>query len=77
MSAITDLMNQSKKKKKKEDVSKITTKKIRKQKCYKKKKNKDNLDLEEDEADYNWEIERDWTLKYYRRNNIMKKKGQV
>lgn len=71
---ITELMNLSKKKKKKDDTQKTTTKKIIKQKCYQKKKNKDNLDLEEDEADYNWEIPRDWTLKYYRRNTIMKSK---
>ena len=35
------------------------------------------MDLEDDEADYNWEINRDWTLKYYRRNNIMKMKRPI
>ena len=37
----------------------------------------DNTDLEEDEDDYKWEIERDWSRKYYRRNDkkLNKKKG--
>jgi hypothetical protein len=77
MATITDLMNQSKKKTKKDEKTTTTTKNIRKQKCYKKKKNRDNLDLEEDEADIIWEIHRDWTLTYYRRNNVMKTKRQI
>ena len=35
------------------------------------------MDLELDEADYIWEIHRDWTLQYYRRNTIMKTKRQI
>jgi hypothetical protein len=33
--------------------------------------NEDNSDLEEDEKGINWEIERDWSTKYFRRNNKM------
>ena len=76
MATVADLMNHSKKKTKKDETSTTTTKNIRKQKCYK-KKNKDNLDLEEDEADIIWEINRDWTLEYFRRNNAMKTKRQI
>jgi hypothetical protein len=33
-----------------------------------------NTDMEEEEKDAVWEIDRDWTKKYYRRNNIILKK---
>jgi hypothetical protein len=30
-----------------------------------------NLDIEDDECNYIWDLDRDWTKKYFRRNNIV------
>lgn len=30
-----------------------------------------NLDIEDDECNYIWELDRDWSKKYFRRNNIV------
>jgi hypothetical protein len=38
-----------------------------------KKTNSKNLDEELDEKDYKWEIDRNWSLTYYRRNKVLKK----
>jgi hypothetical protein len=40
------------------------------------RKNAKNLDPELDEKDFIWEIERDWTLEFFRRNTVMKSKRQ-
>ena len=34
----------------------------------------DNTDLEIEEAEFLWEIERDWTKKYFRRSYVVLKK---
>jgi hypothetical protein len=39
-----------------------------------KRTNAKNLDEELDEKDVSWEIERDWSLTYYRRNKVLKQK---
>lgn len=38
-----------------------------------KRNNAKNLDDESDEKDYVWEIERNWSFTYYRRNTVLKK----
>lgn len=34
-----------------------------------------NTDVEEDECNFIWEVDRDWTKKYFRRNNIVLNKN--
>jgi hypothetical protein len=45
-----------------------------KQKKTTKRTNAKNLDEELDEKDYVWEIERNWSFTYYRRNTVLKPK---
>lgn len=81
---IVDMVNESKKRRREEkenDEEKATSKRLKTSSTKNNKKvirkNKENNDMETDEKDFIWEIDRDWSLKYYRRNNMIKTKRAI